>query len=228
VWHPALSRALVIGLAAIALVSLFDASAITFARTSDAWWLRTGAYITDIGKSQWYLIPAALVFLGIGLANWAGLRASATKRRLLIFGQAGFVFAAVAGSGIMVNILKVIVGRARPVLFDAGGPYQFSPFTAGYQYASFPSGHSTTVGALAGILMLWYPRWALPIGLVGFVLSATRIAADAHYPSDVMAGFLFGVLMTILLGRYLASRGVVFRFEGKNILPCVIGLTPRK
>ena len=98
----------------------------------------------------------------------------------------------VALSGLLVNLLKVLFGRARPRLLDQFGAHYFDPLTFGYLNASFPSGHSTTVGAIVGILMIWFPRWSLLIVELGLFFAATRIAAQAHYPSDVVAGFLLG------------------------------------
>ena len=142
------------------------------------------------------------------------------KARLsFLFGQAAYVFAAVALSGIFVNIVKVLFGRARPRLIDEFGAYYFDPLTLGYLNASFPSGHSTTVGAIVGILMIWYPRWSLLLIELGLFFAATRIAAQAHYPSDVVAGFLVGLFFSIALARWLASRGVVFRFVPGKTLP---------
>ena len=89
-------------------------------------------------------------------------------------------------------MLKIVFGRARPRLIDQFGAHHFDPLTFGYLNASFPSGHATTVGAIVGILMVWYPRWSLLIVELGLFFAATRIAAEAHYPSDVVAGFLLG------------------------------------
>jgi hypothetical protein len=55
-----------------------------------------------------------------------------------VFAQAGFAFAAVAISGILVNIVKLFIGRGRPVLFEEGGIFQFQPFTLQYANLSFP------------------------------------------------------------------------------------------
>ena len=145
-----------------------------------------------------------------------------------MFGQAAYVFASVALSGLLVNVLKILFGRARPRLIDEFGALHFDPFTFGYLNASFPSGHATTVGAIAGILMVWYPRWSLPFVELGLFIAATRIAAEAHYPSDVVAGFLLGSFFSIVLARWLARRGVLFRIVPGKILPAAAGGGARK
>ncbi len=140
-----------------------------------------------------------------------------------MFGQAAYVFASVALSGLFVNVVKVLFGRARPRLLDQVGAHYFDPLTFGYLNASFPSGHSTTVGAIVGILIIWYPRWSLLIIELGLFFAATRIAAQAHYPSDMVTGFLVGMFFSIALARWLARRGVVFRFVPGKILPVPAG-----
>ena len=113
-------------------------------------------------------------------------------------------------------------------MIDQSGAWHFEPFTLGYLNASFPSGHSTTVGAIIGILMIWNPRWSLLLIEFGLFFAATRIAAQAHYPSDVATGFTTGLFFSIVIARWLASRGVVFRFAPGKILPVPAPLSPRK
>jgi membrane-associated phospholipid phosphatase len=228
VWHPSMTRWLVVALVAALVAGLFDEAVIRAVRGSGEPAIRFMAWITNIGKSQWYLVPAAIVFLAVGLYDWSlgGLRAK--SRLAALFGQAAYVFAAVALSGIFVNIVKVILGRARPGQIDQLGAWHFDPFSFGYDYASLPSGHSTTVGAIIGVLIVWYPRWAIVLVELGLFFAATRIAAVAHYPSDVIAGFTTGLFFAIVIARWLAGRGVVFRFvPGKN-LPASRPVLPRK
>lgn len=224
VWTSQMSVVALCGLMLAAAAALADAPVTAYVRASDAAWIGWMAYATDVGSSQWYLVPAALIFLAVGFADWTRADMRGRSRLAMLFGQAGFSFAAVALSGILVNILKIVFGRARPVLFEQHGAFHFEPFSIGYAFASFPSGHSTTVGAVTGILALWYPRFTVFLVLAGLFFSATRIAARAHYPSDVVTGFLLGILFTVALARFLATRGVVFRLQEGKLLPSVIGL----
>ena len=218
-----MSVAAVVALAIVLFAALFDAALTRLVRDSETPLLGWMALITDVGRSQGDLVPAAIVFFVVGALDWSQAGPSGRRRLARFFAQAGFVFVAVAASGLLVNVLKILFGRARPILFERVGAYDFDPLTLGYAHASFPSGHSTTVGAVTGILMLWAPRWRVPIAAVGLFVGLTRVAARAHYPSDVAAGFLFGLAVTVVLARYLASRGVMFRFRKGRILP-LLGL----
>lgn len=179
--------------------------------------------ITDLGKSVWYLVPAALLFVVSAAADWSlrGIRGKARLAR--VFGQSAFVFAAVAASGLMADVLKIVFGRSRPRLYATDGAWHFEAFTTGSAHASFPSGHATTIGALTAILFIWFPGYRWLIAPVGLFVASTRIAALAHYPSDVVAGFAFGFLVTLVLARWLAGRGVVFRPAGSSLFPRIRG-----
>jgi len=228
VWNMAMTRWLVVAVMAALLAGLLDGAVIHAVRGSQEPAIGFMAWITNIGKSQWYLVPAAIVFLAVGLYDWSLGGPRAKARLAALFGQAAYVFAAVALSGIFVNVVKVILGRARPGQIDQLGTWHFDPFSFGYDYASFPSGHSTTVGAIIGVLIVWYPRWAIVLVELGLFFAATRIAAVAHYPSDVIAGFTIGLFFAIVIARWLAGRGVVFRFVPGKILPATRPVLPRK
>jgi undecaprenyl-diphosphatase len=164
-------------------------------------------------------VPAGLLFIAIAFVDWEVRPRPGRARLAFLFSQAGYAFLAVAFAGIIGDIFKFLVGRARPKLFDDGGSLHFEPFTAAHDFNSFPSGHSTTMGAVAMMLMIWFPRARVPIFLLCAFLAVTRVAARAHYPSDVVAGFSLGLLYALFLARWLARRRVAFRFKNNALLP---------
>lgn len=204
---------------AVLAAHLLDDGATLFVRTSHSTFVSAMAKITDVGKSQWYLVAAAFVFIAVAFADWRKRSRAGRFRLAFLFAQAGYAFMAVGLVRIIVGVAKFLVGRARPVLFDDGGSLHFQPFTAGYDFNSFPSGHSTTMGAVAMVLMLWFPRARLPVFLLCAFVAATRVAAGAHYPSDVVAGYALGLLWALFLARWLARRRAAFRFANSATLP---------
>ncbi len=67
---------------------------------------------------------------------------------------------------------------------------------------SFPSSHS--IVAFAGAYLLYkynknWGRWALALATV---IACSRVAVGVHYPSDVLAGAVLGVLLSGLIYRY--------------------------
>lgn len=179
-----------------------------------AWLQRPAQLMTDIGLSGWYLIPAALVLLAMNLVDWRKAPPRSLLRLYNWTGLAFYVLLSVGLSGLIVTILKRFIGRARPHVEE--GAFSFEPFSSA-SYASFPSGHSTTVGAMTAILFLFLPRARWIIVPLGLWLAVTRILVSAHFPSDVIAGFSFGFGTAVLMAMIFARLGYVFRQSGAGL-----------
>ena len=216
-WTNGMSMAVVLIFFLILLLHPYDEYLVAYAVV--LWPLSRVRHLTDIGLSQWYLIPAFAIGVCLIGIDWANLAHSRRVRFGLIYAQATFAFWAVALAGILTNIAKFLIGRARPKFIDTLGTTSFTPFEAGYNFASFPSGHSTTMGAVGAVLALWFPRWRVPIILATMFIAFTRIIARAHYSTDVVAGYSLGFLFTVALARFLAGRRTAFLFDGDRFWP---------
>ena len=173
-------------------------------------WAAPAKALTDLGKSHWYLVPAGLLALGAGAV---ALRLPALRDRpwwgLAELG--GFVFAAIAVSGILIDILKPLLGRARPKLLALEEFYGYRPLTFDADFYSLPSGHANTLLVLATLVALLAPRWRRwAFGVFG-LLALTRVVVGAHYLSDVVAGGAIAVATTLALAAWAAERGWVLR-----------------
>jgi undecaprenyl-diphosphatase len=124
-----------------------------------------------------------------------------------------YVFCAVVVAGLAAALLKFVIGRARPQLIEKAGPYAFDLFGPNASWASFPSGHATTIMSCAAALALLLPRWRIAILLAGVIFSFSRVLIGAHYPTDVFGGVALGALVSWLFARALAQRRLVFRFD---------------
>lgn len=113
---------------------------------------------------------------------------------------------AVAGTQGIVLAIKELVARARPpassALVDAAGH-------------AFPSAHAASSVALYGLLTFLLVRRvggrartaAIVLTLAGVgVIGLTRIYLGAHYPSDVLAGWLVGAVVAV--GAWQLGRSV--------------------
>lgn len=188
----------------------------------DGHWTTTWlAATSDLGKFHWYMLPALGVFLATAVADWRCYGRRGRALLTLLCAQSAFALAVLVLTFCGCNLLKLAVGRARPLLLETYGAAYFSPLSPGYAFASFPSGHATALGTVAGILTIWAPsrRWLI-LGIF-LTLAFSRVAAGAHYPSDVAAGFCFGLLVTFAAARWAAARRLGFRPIPGRLLPGV-------
>lgn len=169
--------------------------------------------VTGLGEAVWYLVPLgiAIPVLHVAVRRTRDPARAARLRRLLW--AAVFIFLAVALSGLLVDILKILFGRARPVLLMREGYAGWQPFALKGKLHAFPSGHANTVAALALALGLLWPRLMIPMLLFATVVVATRVAVGAHYLSDVIAGAAIAVITTQWLYRAFAQRRLIGREE---------------
>jgi len=108
-------------------------------------------------------------------------------------------------AGILAQIVKHVIGRARPELWL--GPAHYAPGSS----TSFPSGHTVGAFALAGVLM--FSARSHTLRVVALVLAVavgvSRILAFRHWPSDVCASMFVGVT-----AAWIASRIVIPLTQG--------------
>jgi len=60
---------------------------------------------------------------------------------------------------------------------------------------SFPSNHASNTFALAAFISYNYRRLAIPSFLIASLVGYSRIYLTAHYPTDVLAGAAWGMLL---------------------------------
>jgi undecaprenyl-diphosphatase len=186
----------VIGILALPGLTLVDGPLLGFFR-SWPWPL-----VTDFMQAVTWLGDGMVdtgIFLAVALVGW--WRAD---RGLWTRGLVGA--ATVAGAGILDQILKNILCRARPNAAEAGAFFvNFPCFPARYAYASFPSGHATTAFAAALLLSLWYPRWAGVFVGLAVLVGLSRMVLGSHFPSDIVAGALLGGGVALVVHAYVPA-----------------------
>ncbi|MEZ5879762.1 MAG: phosphatase PAP2 family protein [Nitratireductor sp.] len=213
-----LVAALLAGAGILALFVFADAPYLAAVRSGATKGQAFFEMITYLGLSDWILWSSGAAFLLFSLRSadrFAGPLHRLWHRLML---TAYFLFTAVALSGLITNALKFIIGRARPDEVSGPGPWESVPFTSDYDYASFPSGHATTSGALTACLVLLFPRFRWLFIPLGLLVATSRNFIGVHFPSDVLAGLAVGTCFTWLWARAFARKRLLFRFTADGYL----------
>jgi len=195
----------------------FDVVAITEARKLPRWLIFVFDWITDFGKSGWFLWPLGVLFLVLA-ALPPKLTPVSQRVVAAMMVRIGFLFVAVAMPGVFVNIVKKIIGRARPFVTGIADPYVFKPFTWGAAYASMPSGHAVTAFSVLVAFGILWPRARIILLIYALLIAASRVVVTAHHPTDVLAGALLGIVGALFVRRYFALRGLGFSIGPDGIL----------
>mgnify|MGYP003308560035 FL=1 len=120
--------------------------------------------------------------------------------------NAALIFFSVLTAAVSVKVLKTLIGRARPIFFEALDMTGFYPPSLDWAFNSMPSGH--TIVSFAGLVMIgmlapkykWF-TWSLAI-LIGF----SRIAVGAHWPTDVILGAFLGMAIADIIKWYFLKK----------------------
>lgn len=102
--------------------------------------------------------------------------------------------------------LKNIFLRPRPS--SAMGAIIVGLNCCGY---AFPSGHATIAFAMAVIVSRKEPRWRWAFFLFAVLIAFSRVYLGKHYPLDVFAGAVLGILMgwlSLTLGSFVRPKSI--------------------
>ena len=140
------------------------------------------------------IIPIAASITSYGIGRWLHFN------KLAAFGCD--LASAQMLNGALTLSMKVGLARRRP---------DRSPY-------SFPSGHSSTAFTTAGVIMHHFgPGWGLLAEGVGAYVGVSRLGANKHYVSDVVAGAILGNYIAWRVGH---RRSAMERF---NLAPTIGG-----
>ena len=129
--------------------------------------------------------PITLLALCGGLSIWLLKLGERSQATILV----------IAGTGAVVlnNLLKILFGRARPLLWERVvdvGRY------------SFPSGHAmisfVVLGMIGYLLTAKFPQWRRRISSLTLILvlgiGLSRLYLGVHWPTDILAGYAAGLV----------------------------------
>ena len=122
-------------------------------------------------------------------------------RKIGVMALGSLILSTILGEG----ILKHVVQRLRP---SQDIPVINMLIAKPLSY-SFPSGHTTSSFAVAGVLAKYLKKYA--IGLLGLasLIAFSRLYLYVHYPTDVVAGIILGLI---------CSKLIIYMFNKKIII----------
>lgn len=168
------------------------------------------AQFTPYGQSGWILWPSAALYVLTALValfvRWKLMRTMLWQFAALY----AFILCGVGAPSLFTTIVKRVIGRGRPMHFDEAGILGFKWNLWDWTYQSFPSGHATTAFALAAVLGFLSERWFYPALLLAAMIALSRITLGVHYPSDVLAGAVVGLVGAYAVRLVFARRKWMF------------------
>ena len=205
----------VAGLLALLLVVagsiwLFDAFLIGEARLAPKRVRAFFEWITQFGNSSWLLWPTGILLLLMAALPWSKLSSISQGVLAALVVRIGFIFLAVGVPALFVTIVKRLIGRARPYVWEITNPLSYAPFNWKASYASFPSGHATNAFAAAIAIGALWPRMRIPMWIFAVVIATSRVMVNAHFPSDVIVGSVVGLTGALLVRGWFAARHLGF------------------
>lgn len=144
------------------------------------------------------LTGSAMVLVPLTVITTVGLLLA--SRRV----EAMLVAASVTSGAAVVYVIKTVVGRARPDLWQ----------TEWYWGSSFPSGHTLVVTAFATAVALCISRmvptarrFALAVAMLWVMLvGLSRMVLGVHWPTDVLAAACIGAMLPLVINVFFALR----------------------
>ena len=148
-------------------------------------------FITE--RTHWFPIWGAAV---IGLL-WKGGK----KGRLAVLLIIPVIF---LSDQLSAHVLKPLIARPRPCV-ALPGVHMLVEIKRSF---SFPSAHAANFFATAAFFNYFYPRYRWWYFGAAFLVALSRVSIGVHYPLDIIAGGLLGVLCAytvILIWRLIES-----------------------
>lgn len=100
------------------------------------------------------------------------------------------------------GIIKHLIKRTRPFINLIESKLLISkPITY-----SFPSGHTASSFAAAGILLAMNNKWSILAIILASLIAFSRVYLNVHYPTDVVTGIILGLLCSRLVITIFHSK----------------------
>ncbi len=206
-----LAVATVVCAALIALgIMWFDKPLLMFLRGMDgSFWRVLGAVFDD---KVWAVVFAVLVVaVYIKKTLKTGIKYKNSKNHFSFFAifrdfwqksknnNTFLIFCSIFCAGAVALVLKTLIGRARPILYEALDFTGFYPPSVDWVFNSMPSGHTTVSFAALVMIGMLAPRIKPLTWTLAVLIGVSRVCVGAHWPTDVIFGAFIGMVVADLV-----------------------------
>ncbi len=115
------------------------------------------------------------------------------KGKARLIGGEGLI--ALSISQTIVSIIKKVLERERPYKILES----INTFGIELKDYSFPSGHTTAGFTIATVLSFNIPSLSILFYLIALTIGISRMYLGVHYPTDVVAGMILGILTSTIV-----------------------------
>ena len=145
---------------------------------------------------DWFMpiITNAKIWMPFILLAWLGMIFSG-RRNLRVLALILLVGVG-ANDLICARLLKKNIGRLRPCSLEQTETFKCRLLLPKKGSKSFPSNHASNTAAFAGIVLFYAGiKVGLPFLLLSFIVGYSRVYVGVHFPLDVVAGWIIGLLL---------------------------------
>lgn len=108
--------------------------------------------------------------------------------------NAFYVLCSVVLAIMTTGLLKVLIGRSRPIIYEALNATFFVPGTTETVFNSMPSGHTAVSFAALVMLGMLRPHIKWATWTLAIIIAVSRVYVGAHWTGDVILGAFIGML----------------------------------
>jgi membrane-associated phospholipid phosphatase len=169
---------------------------------------------TDQSTQDTYRRVSDIGGVYVPIAGIVGGYAAGAWRKNDYLKQTAVLSAEAITDGLILNTgLKYAINRQTPSQGNQKGEFWPNGTKTWPDGQSMPSGHSLTAWTFAHVVASRYPSWHTKVVVYGLAatVSASRVVARQHFPSDVLVG---GALGYLIGGYVVHARG---EEGGKNV-----------
>ena len=146
--------------------------------------------ITKLGDHGYFWIAMALVLLCFKRTRRIGV---------------SMAIALIIGLCVTNLGVKPLVQRIRPYIVDPSISLIIPPESE----FSFPSGHTSTSFECAFVIWAYNRKWGIAAIVLAALIGFSRLYLMVHYPTDVIAGVIFGVIIAAVacvIGNFIVKK----------------------